>query len=214
MLAGALTFVATVLVFWTTGIRDRYADERITANEALTAQAKAEAAQAQKLTASIETENLRLLTRLEEERAARLVLEKSIVPRRLTSDQKDYLSNSLRQFSGQLVRVISPQNTEGNDYALDFIEVFTRAGWRVLNSGTSMGVTFIGYDIEPRGIQLAVSDDAPGGAKIRSAAKLFVEILHEQGLRTNQTTSRPFVGDEIDVLEFGVGVKPGSTKGP
>lgn len=35
VLAGTLTVVATVLVVWTTGIRDRYANERITANEAL-----------------------------------------------------------------------------------------------------------------------------------------------------------------------------------
>jgi len=41
-----LAFVGTAAVFWSTGIRERYADERIAANEAETAKAKAETARA------------------------------------------------------------------------------------------------------------------------------------------------------------------------
>ena len=41
-----LAFLGTVGVFWSTGIRERYAELRISTNEAETAKAKAEAAQA------------------------------------------------------------------------------------------------------------------------------------------------------------------------
>ena len=46
VIGAVMAFVGTAAVFWSTGIRERYADERIAANEAETAKAKAEAAQA------------------------------------------------------------------------------------------------------------------------------------------------------------------------
>ncbi len=46
VLGAVLAFVGTAGVFWSTGIRERYADERIAANEAETAKAKAETARA------------------------------------------------------------------------------------------------------------------------------------------------------------------------
>jgi len=49
-----LALVGTMAVFWSGGIRDKYADERIASNEAETARAKAEAAKAQ-----LETERLK-----------------------------------------------------------------------------------------------------------------------------------------------------------
>lgn len=46
VVGAVLAVVGTVGVFWSTGIRERFADERIAANEAETARAKADAAQA------------------------------------------------------------------------------------------------------------------------------------------------------------------------
>lgn len=46
VVGAVLAFVGTAAVFWSTGIRERYADERIAANEAETAKAKAETARA------------------------------------------------------------------------------------------------------------------------------------------------------------------------
>jgi hypothetical protein len=46
VIGAVLAFVGTAAVFWSTGIRERYADERIAANEAETAKAKAETARA------------------------------------------------------------------------------------------------------------------------------------------------------------------------
>lgn len=66
-----LAFVGTVGVFWSTGIRERYADERIAANEAETAKAKAETARAR-----LEQERLRAQMawrRIAPEQAKRIV---------------------------------------------------------------------------------------------------------------------------------------------
>ena len=46
VVGAVLALVGTAAVFWSTGIRERYADERIAANEAETAKAKAETARA------------------------------------------------------------------------------------------------------------------------------------------------------------------------
>ena len=46
VIGAILAFVGTAAVFWSTGIRERYADERTATNEAQTAKANAEAAQA------------------------------------------------------------------------------------------------------------------------------------------------------------------------
>lgn len=74
VIGGVITVGATVLIFWITGVRERYADERLAANEATTAKANADAASAHILTASIESQNIRLRTKLEEERVARLIV--------------------------------------------------------------------------------------------------------------------------------------------
>lgn len=46
VIGAVLAFIGTAAVFWSTGIRERYADERIAANEAATAKAKEETARA------------------------------------------------------------------------------------------------------------------------------------------------------------------------
>jgi len=46
VIGAVLTVVGTAAVFWSAGIRERYADERIAANEAEAAKAKAEVARA------------------------------------------------------------------------------------------------------------------------------------------------------------------------
>lgn len=46
VVGAVLAFVGTAAVFWSTGIRERYANERVAANEAETAKAKAETARA------------------------------------------------------------------------------------------------------------------------------------------------------------------------
>lgn len=209
VIGGIITVGATVLIFWITGVRERYADERLAANEMMTAKANADAASARALTASIENENIRLQTKLEEERVARLLLEARISPRRLTSEHKDRLVLALQKFQGQKIKVVSPQNTEGNEYALDFIDVFRRSGWRVLESYTSTGVMFVGYDIEPHGIQLSIPSEPERDPMVELAAQALALTLSNEGLRENQGFNTPIEKLEGDVIEISVGVKPG-----
>lgn len=206
VLGGLMTVTATVTVIWATGVRERYADERISANELMTAKAKSDAADARALTASIETENLKLQARVEEERAARLLIEERLSPRRLTSDQKIKLAVDLAPFHGQKIRVLSPHNTEGNEYAIDFIEVFRRAGWVVVESSTSTGVAFIEYDVEPRGIQLEVAPNDPPA--VHAAAQALSRSLGDQNLRQPDEPVRPTQDRTDGWIDFGVGLKP------
>ena len=199
------TLVATVVLIWVTGVRERYSDERIAANEFLTAQAKTEAAEARERTAHIEGENLKLQSRLEAERSARLLLEARISPRRLTSEQKDSLVEDLTPYRGQRVKVFSPHNTEGNEYAIDFISVFKRSGWEVADTGTSTGVAFIEYDVDPRGIQLAVAPNAP--AVVLASVQALTLALAKEKLRSPEPIGTPIDTTE-GWIEFGVGVKP------
>jgi hypothetical protein len=60
VIGAILAFVGTAAVFWSTGIRERYADERIAANEAETAKANAEAAKANAEAAKAKLEQERL----------------------------------------------------------------------------------------------------------------------------------------------------------
>jgi hypothetical protein len=200
-----LTVGATVVLIWAAGVRDRYADERISANELMTERAKADAAEARALTANIETENLKLQSTVEEERAARLQIEERITPRRLTSEQKIKLISELESFRGQKIRVLSPHNTERNEYAIDFIQIFRRAGWVIVESGTSTGVAFVEYDIEPHGIQLEVAPDDPPG--VLAAALAFSTALSNQNLMQGEPIGLPH--DRTDGwIDFGVGIKP------
>lgn len=205
VVGGVLTVGATVVLVWVTGVRERYADERISANELLTARAKSDAAEARALTASIESENLKLKSRVEEERTARLQIEERISPRRLKSEQKSKLISDLEPFRGQKIRVLSPHNTEGNEYAIDFIDVFRRSGWVIVESGTSTGVAFIEYDVEPRGIQLEVAPSDP--PVVQAAALALSKALSDQGLRKDEPIGLPH-DTTNGWIEFGVGLKP------
>jgi hypothetical protein len=97
-----LVLVGTIGVFWTGGIRERYADERISKNEAETATAKATAAVANESAANanertevLRQSNIEVQRQLEKERIERLRLEASIVPRRLSDNQRSSFISAL-----------------------------------------------------------------------------------------------------------------------
>lgn len=98
-----LVLVGTIGVFWTGGIRERYADERISKNEAETAAARATAALANENAASanertevLRQSNIEVQRQLEKERMDRLRLEASIAPRRLSDSQRLSLVSGLQ----------------------------------------------------------------------------------------------------------------------
>lgn len=91
-IGAALVLIGTVGVFWSGGIRDKYADERIASNEAKTARAVAEAAKANQ--------------RAEEERLARVKIEERLAPRSLTAAQETDLQNRLGKFAGTSLDIL------------------------------------------------------------------------------------------------------------
>jgi len=91
-IGAALVLVGTAGAFWSGGIRDKYSDERITSNEAKTAQAVAEAAQANQ--------------RAEEERLARVKIEERLAPRSLTAAQEAGFQNKLSKFEGTSLDIL------------------------------------------------------------------------------------------------------------
>jgi len=118
---GAVFVVAGAIgAFWFGGIRDRYADERISANEAKTATANA---QALRLTES----NKQLEIELEKERIERLRLEVMVAPRHLTGTQRAALIQKLRTSGWSQAEIIWHGDGEPEAYARDFQAVFEAA---------------------------------------------------------------------------------------
>jgi hypothetical protein len=98
IVGAALVLVATIAVFWTGGIRERYAEIRISGNEAETAKANADVGKANaeitKAKAAIAEANARALE-------AQLALEKFKAAREIPPEQRARIAEKLKQFSGQ-----------------------------------------------------------------------------------------------------------------
>lgn len=120
-IVGALCVVAGAFgAFWFGGVRDRYADERISANEAETATAKAEGLR-------ITQSNIKLAVELEKERNERLRLEAKIAPRHLTPEQKVALVKTLRGSGWSNAEIIWHGDGEPEAYARDLASAFEDA---------------------------------------------------------------------------------------
>lgn len=216
-LAGPIaTAMLAAMVLFFGNIRDEYSDKRISENEKATAMAnessaiaKKEAANAVERTAVIQKENAKLLLQLEADRSARLALEKKIAPRRLSSFQKITLVEILRPFPRQIVRVISPPTAEQTDLAIDFVNVFKQAGWRIVSTNnTSIGVDRIEYDHEPQGIQLAVDSAEPPNSKTRRALETLRGFLYAEGLTLLTVPVQLFHDRLPGVIELSTARKP------
>lgn len=75
-----------------------------------------------------------------------------------------------------------------------------------MESGTSTGVAFIEYDIEPRGIQLQVVPNEPPA--VHAAAQALSRALSDQNLRQLDEPVRPSQDRTYEWIDFGVGLKP------
>lgn len=111
VLAAVMVVLGTIGIFWSGGIRHKFADKRISFNMAETAKAKSEAAIANERAVNVENNNLELQTILEGERIERLHLEEKVLPRRLTTEMQEKLAIILSPFRASKILVKS--------YALD-----------------------------------------------------------------------------------------------
>jgi hypothetical protein len=104
--------------------------------------------------------------------------------------------------------VLATQNAESVDYALDFVEVFRSAGWKIFQTGIPGPVDKIGYDVEPLGPQIAVPANENADSQTRLAANKLLEILLKMGLTTTQSIDEPVHDRLPGLLEFSAGRKP------
>jgi hypothetical protein len=94
--------------------------------------ARAETAKALAAQEKIRQDNLQLSIKLEEERLARLKLQKESEPRRLTGTQKDTLARLLADGSSAIAIVSKVLDTESSDFADDFDSALRLANWETL----------------------------------------------------------------------------------
>lgn len=125
VIGAVLTLVGTIGLFWSDGIRDKYADERIASNEAATAVANAEAAKANAEAAGARAEAAAL--QVEAERLKRLVSW-----RRLSPLQHKTLVAHLRGKlpEGLWVETVG-DDPEASQLHQDLIRAFEEAGIKV-----------------------------------------------------------------------------------
>lgn len=209
------TAVLGIVAFLSANVRDQYSDIRISENERATASAnqaaavaKKEAGEAAERTAVIQNENAKLQSQLEADRSARLALEKKIAPRRLSSSQKERLVKILLPFSGQLIRVMSPPTGEQTDLAIDFVDVFKQAGWKIVSTMPT-GVDRIEYLHEPQGIQLSVDPAEPSNSKPLQALENLRKFLYAEKLTNLKSPAQLFHDRLPGVIELSTARKPG-----
>jgi hypothetical protein len=119
ILGGVLAVVGTVGVFWTGEVRQRYADERISHNEADTARAKEGAARANEAAAK---------ARLETE-----TIKSKLAWRELTTEQADAFSGAISAAPGGpgSVSILYRHNDpEAENFAMQLNRLFVRAKWQ------------------------------------------------------------------------------------
>ncbi|WP_139207523.1 hypothetical protein [Phytopseudomonas flavescens] len=114
---------------------------------------------------------------------------------------------ALERFRGQAVSVISPDNPEGKEYALDFIEVFKGAGWIVTPSGISTDLFTIGYDVDPIGIQIGLPKEHGEYGEDYEASKYLYDVLRSHSISSSITSTTPLIDSANGAIDFSVGVK-------
>jgi hypothetical protein len=99
------------------------------------------------------------------------------IPRKLTTDQKAVLIQVLLAFPGQQVGVTYyPLASDAQDYAQDFLTLFTVIGWKV-----NAGAPSESFGRQSSGLAFVVSEEGglpPGAEALRDALRVFgVEVV-------------------------------------
>jgi hypothetical protein len=213
IVGAALVLIGTMGAIWTGGIRERYAAERRSTNEAKTAQALADAAKANAISESAKAESARANERtaefevksqaakieLERERIARLKLEERLRPRGITPAERQTLLSLLKAApKGRVLVVPKTFDEEAESYAAAIQGVLRDAGYTIeaLKGQRPMSLGTAGAFIWVRDF----SKPPPHAAEIQHAFK-------EIGV-TLPGYANPEIVSDADVVLIGVGVKP------
>lgn len=202
ILGTVLVLIGTIGVFWTTGIRDRYADERVSTNEVRTALANESAAKANERASALAKET-------EHERLERLKLEAEIAPRRVTREQREAIATALSRFAGRSVTVTSySQDAESAILTKQLIEALQAAGLKVADGtaslmqmgGFSMGVHVAGPN---RDLVMALRESLSQAAHLAVAPESPSQLVpHPAGIVSGPPNP---VAADASIL---VGIKP------
>lgn len=158
ILGAAIILVGTIGAIWSAGVRERYADLRLSKNEKETATAKENAEKASEnaaianmRTEEIRKENILIQLELERERIERIKLGQSIIPRKLTGEQIDSLTSTLRM-SPPSVRFTIIRDHEANAYGKSIISAFAKVGSKIV-------IDEIGVPLPQYGITLTIETE-------------------------------------------------------
>lgn len=173
-------------------VKERFSDERISANEAETKRAIADSDIAKKDAAEA---NLKLET----EKLARLKLEEKLAPRTLADPVRSALIASLSPFNGKLIRIVSDvSSTEARGFAAQLGAMFEDSGWNVSNRAGELKPPVVG-------IEVWVNKEDADAQKIPPRATAIVEAFRAIGIEV-PLKNEQHTGSGDVVLE--VGVKP------
>ena len=196
LVAGAVSaLVGTIGVFWSGGIREKFADERIAANEAETAKANAEVAQARleqgRLKAQIaanEEETAKANAEVAQARLEQERLKAQMAWRRVSLEQARQLANALKGKSLKLWLTFVGADPESTVFREDINQALTVAGVKT--------EFFSGYE---RAVGLTLKGGTP---EERTA---LIHAFRTAGLPLVESADPGFMKGELEIL---VGTKP------
>jgi hypothetical protein len=122
VVGAVLTLLGTIGAIWSSGIRERFADERIATNEAQTAKANADAAHANEHAAQLEKEAAEAQLKLED-------LRRQVAPRQV--NREVFLSLIKGQPKAPVELVYLRDDPECFDVAQQIWRLLQDAGWQV-----------------------------------------------------------------------------------
>lgn len=161
--------VSTVLLVWMGNVKEEYLKKDVAEAQAGAAKANERAAEANRIA--------------EEERLARVLIEESLSPRRLTEAQELDIGKSLRQFGPQKAQMVyGGGDREAQVFAVDIWRSLKRGGWQAffpasLWSGVRFGreetLEPIGNARIDKGVEVFATESEVGD---KAARRLAIEL--------------------------------------
>jgi len=119
-------------------------------------------------------------------------LERTQMQKRLSPEEKRYLVDALKPFSGQKISIASVRgDDEGRVLAQDFVSVFETAGW---DHHGDAGVTQQDWDRDPVGIEVALNETDARADKIAPGVAALINAVRALGLVYDNTV---FMDEEV-----------------
>lgn len=126
-------------------------------------------------------ENLQLGLRLEEEKRARLEIERRLAPRFLTSTEEKLVSNAISPFAGHIISVTKLGEAEAGAYAVQIINILKASKWKVIEN-------FVGI-MSPPPYNVICEISARPDTAVQTLISAFQKAGVQIDLRQSQTAS-------------------------